>query len=66
MNANKGSKKNKDQVLDVCLEFVASENWQMRLLQAFKMLIEDNDPSVLTKRSLGSRVRAQEKGGVNK
>ncbi len=65
MNTNNGSKKNMDQVLDVKLEFASSENWQMRLLQAFEMLIEDNSSSGLTKGSLGSIIGAQEKGGVN-
>ncbi len=49
MNINKGSKKNLGQVLDVKLEFASSENWQMRLLQAFEMLMEGNDASSLTK-----------------
>lgn len=49
-NNNKGSKKNMDQALNVSLEFVSSENGQMRLLQAFEMLIEDNGSSGLTKK----------------
>jgi len=66
MNTNNGSKKNMTQTLDVCLGFVPMENWQMRLLKAFEMLMEDNDSSGLTKGSLGSIIGAQEKGGVSK
>ncbi len=65
-NNNKGSKKNMDLTLNVCLEFVSSENSHMRLLKAFEMLIEDNGSSRLTKGSLGSIIGAQEKGGVRK
>lgn len=66
MNTNKRSKKNMDQALDVKLEFASSENWQMRLLQAFEMLMEDNGSFGLTKGSLGNIIGAQEKGGMNK
>lgn len=66
MNTNKGSKKNMDQVPDVKLEFASSENWQMRLLQAFEMLMEGNDVFSLTKGSLDSIIGAQEKGGMKK
>jgi len=66
MNANKGSKKNMDQALDVCLEFVSSENWQMRLLQAFEMLIEDNGSFGLTKEVWALKLGHKKKGGVNK
>ncbi len=66
MNTNKGSKKNMDLTLKVSLEFVSSENWQMRLLQAFEMLMDGNDASSLTKENLGSIIGGQEKGGMNK
>ena len=66
MNTNKGSKKNMDQALDVCLEFMSSENWQMRLSQAFEMLVEGNDASSLTKRSFDSIIEAQDEKGMNK
>lgn len=66
MNANKGSKKNMDQALDVCLEFVSSENSHMRLLQAFDMLMEDNGSSGLTKGVLAVKLGHKKKGGVNK
>ncbi len=58
MNTKKGSKGNMDQTLNVCLEFVSSENWQMRLVQAFEMLMEGNDALSLTKGSLGSIIEA--------
>ncbi len=61
VNASKGSKKNMDQGLDVSLEFVSSENWQMRLLQAFEMLFEDKGSCNLTK-----KVRALELGHKGK
>ena len=55
-----------DQALDVCLEFMSSENWQMRLSQAFEMLVEGNDASSLTKRSFDSIIEAQDEKGMNK
>lgn len=61
MNANKDSKKNMDQGSDVSLEFVSSENWQIRLLQAFEMLLEDKGSRNLTK-----EVRALELGHKGK
>ncbi len=66
MNANKGSKKNMDQALDVCLELVSSENSHMRLLQAFEMLMEDNGSSGLTKGVLALELGHKKKGGVNR
>lgn len=53
-------------VLDVKLEFVFSEGWQTRLLQAFEMLVGGNDAPSLTKGSLDGIIGAQEKEGMNK
>ncbi len=49
MHPNKGSKKDMDQILEVCLEFVPSKDGQRRLLQAFEMLLEGKNSSNLTR-----------------
>ena len=63
MNKNKDPKKNMNRTLDVSLEFVSSENWQMRLLKAFEMLLEGENSSSLTRQArmlqLGHRKRKE-------
>ena len=51
MQPNKNSKQNKDQTLEICLEFVPSKDGQRRLLQAFEMLLEDKDTCNLTRQA---------------
>ncbi len=51
MQSNKNSKQNRDQSLEICLEFVPSKDGQRRLLQAFEMLLEDKDSCNLTRQS---------------
>ena len=51
MQSNKNSKQNRDQSLEICLEFVPSKDGQRRLLQAFEMLLEDKDSCNLTRQA---------------
>lgn len=51
MQPNKNAKQNRDESLEICLEFVPSKDGQRRLLQAFEMLLEDKDSCNLTRQA---------------